>query len=198
MNNKPLRVKVYRNLHRHKAGNLEPYSVVDLSTNKVIAYAQHVVLRDATFRVQRRGRERVLKEKRKNVHAAVHGNLEHLSGVCRDGKLLKMGADGRNIRHSQTEYEKNIRKIMRWETHITSGVTDSKLFDWYFSRHVNGRSGGTWVRYNPYEYHQFVVDKKRHAVSTMDPHYSSVLDATAVFIGDDGVIVRDAVHKYLQ
>ena len=62
------RVQVYYNLHkkclsvRHKG--------------KVIEHAQEVTLIDARFHVQQAGRERVLKEKRKNVHAYVSGKLK--------------------------------------------------------------------------------------------------------------------------
>tara|TARA_R110002020_G_scaffold15141_8_gene53751 strand:- start:1293 stop:1934 length:642 start_codon:yes stop_codon:yes gene_type:complete len=201
---KPVRVKVYKNLHRTKAGKAETYSVVDLSTGKVIAYADQVVMDDVHFRVQRRGREKVLKTKRKNVHAAVHGDLHHLSGVDREGKPLKMDFRGFDVRHRQTRYEQYVRKVLQWDSYAdhpvgdNSTVTSAELFEWFFSRYVNGKQGGTWVRYNPYEHCQFIVDKNRHLVSTADPYYSSVLEATAVFIGDKGVIVSDAVHKYLR
>jgi hypothetical protein len=62
------RVQVYYNLHkkclsvRHKG--------------KVIEHAQEVTLTDARFHVQQAGRERVLKEKRKNVHAYISGKLK--------------------------------------------------------------------------------------------------------------------------
>ena len=62
------RVQVYYNLHkkclsvRHK--------------RKVIEHAQEVTLTDARFHVQQAGRERVLKQKRKNVHAYVSGKLK--------------------------------------------------------------------------------------------------------------------------
>ena len=62
------RVQVYYNLHkkclsiRHKG--------------KVIEHAQEVTLTDARFHVQQAGRERVLKQKRKNVHAYISGKLK--------------------------------------------------------------------------------------------------------------------------
>ena len=62
------RVQVYYNLHkkclsiRHKG--------------KVIEHAREVTLTDARFHVQPAGRERVLREKKKNVHAYVSGKLK--------------------------------------------------------------------------------------------------------------------------
>lgn len=65
----PRRVRCYRNLHK------KCFSVVDTKTNRVFKHQFHVVLRDARFTVREAGRQRVLREKRKNVHAFVKGEL---------------------------------------------------------------------------------------------------------------------------
>lgn len=63
-----MKVDVYYNLHkkclsvRHKG--------------KVIRHCDSVIIEGAKFIVSQRGRERVLKEKRKNVHAYVRGELK--------------------------------------------------------------------------------------------------------------------------
>lgn len=59
------RVYVYWNLHK----NL--YSV--RQRGLVRLHAEHVQLRDVTFVVSEAGRQRVLREKRKNVHAGLRG-----------------------------------------------------------------------------------------------------------------------------
>lgn len=64
-----MRVKAYRNLHK------KCFSIVDLKTGRVFKHQFHVVLRNASFRVSESGRQRVLREKRKNVHAYVVGEL---------------------------------------------------------------------------------------------------------------------------
>lgn len=64
------RVFVYRNLHRAL------FSVRALSgpdAGRVIAHLAEVSLRDAEFRVSEAGRQKVLTERRKNVHAGVAG-----------------------------------------------------------------------------------------------------------------------------
>ena len=64
------RVEVYRNLHKNC------YSVRALTgDNKglVIDHVRSITLKDATFIVQPAGRNKVLREKRKNVHAFVRG-----------------------------------------------------------------------------------------------------------------------------
>ena len=62
-----MRVQVYYNLHK------ECLSV--RHKGKVIEHAQSVILQNASFHVQPAGRARVLKEKRKNVHAYVAGDM---------------------------------------------------------------------------------------------------------------------------
>jgi len=59
------RVMVYYNLHKH---------TFSVSRNgRVITHADYVKLNDVEFRVRQGGREKVLKDKRKNVHSFVIG-----------------------------------------------------------------------------------------------------------------------------
>ena len=60
-----MKVEVYWNLHKNK------YSV--RHKGKVIAHETRLYIQDAKFVVQPAGRERVRKEKRKNVHAFIRG-----------------------------------------------------------------------------------------------------------------------------
>lgn len=60
-----LKAKVYWNFHR------KCFSVQ--VNGRVVAHATRVTLCLPTFKVSKRGRERVLREKRKNVHAFVYG-----------------------------------------------------------------------------------------------------------------------------
>jgi len=62
-----MKVMVYYNLNKHT------FSVTHES--KVIMYADYVKLRDVEFRVRKGGKEKVRREKRKNVHAFVIGEL---------------------------------------------------------------------------------------------------------------------------
>jgi len=74
-----MRVEVYFNLHekcfsiRHK--------------KKVISHLNEVFLSNAIFKVSEAGRQRVLKQKRKNVHAFVVGDIE--IGKLRAGIEIK-------------------------------------------------------------------------------------------------------------
>tara|TARA_R110000803_G_scaffold30640_4_gene68965 strand:+ start:1492 stop:1884 length:393 start_codon:yes stop_codon:yes gene_type:complete len=67
--NPKLRVQVYKNLHK----NL--WSVKQ--GGKVIFHCKSLILRDAKFLVGQAGKERVRREKKKNVHAFITGILSN-------------------------------------------------------------------------------------------------------------------------
>lgn len=73
-------VKVYRNLHK------KCFSIVDRKTRRVIAHRYSVVILGASFQVREAGRRRVLREKRKNVHAWITGTLAEFLPVSASGK----------------------------------------------------------------------------------------------------------------
>jgi hypothetical protein len=70
-------VQVYFNLHK------KVWSIRDKKTRRVIGWLPSLILKDAVFKVSKKGRERVLKEQRKNVHAFIEGERVHnLPYVC--------------------------------------------------------------------------------------------------------------------
>ena len=64
-----MKVFVYFNLHK------KLFSIRSEDTKRVIYHTDSVILSDAIFKVSQAGRQRVLKEQRKNVHAGVKGVL---------------------------------------------------------------------------------------------------------------------------
>ena len=68
-----MKVEVYRNLHKNC------WSIRDNKTGKVIQHVNDVHIKNATLVVRKAGREKVLREKRKNVHAFVRGTIESCS-----------------------------------------------------------------------------------------------------------------------
>ena len=69
-----IKVFAYRNLHRNC------WSVKALEgklKGRVIYHAQDLTLWNCTFKVSEAGRQRVLRERSKNVHAGVVGMLDH-------------------------------------------------------------------------------------------------------------------------
>lgn len=74
MNTAP-RVQVYVNLHLTKTYGQPVYSVRDKRTRRVIDHVTAISLADAHCKVSQAGRERVVRERRKNVHAFVEGTM---------------------------------------------------------------------------------------------------------------------------
>lgn len=69
-----LRVFVYYNLHRHL------WSIRAMEgphKGRVIGHSDHVLLENATGKVSQAGRQRVIQEGHKNVHAGIVGTLVH-------------------------------------------------------------------------------------------------------------------------
>lgn len=62
-------VKVYFNLHK------KMFSVKCAETGLVLAHGNDIVLAEPKFEVHQKGRERVIKEQKKNVHAYVTGKI---------------------------------------------------------------------------------------------------------------------------
>ena len=67
-----MKVFVYFNLHR-KCFSVK--ALEGINKGRVIKHAFFVALENVTFKVSEAGRQRVLKEQRKNVHAGVVGTL---------------------------------------------------------------------------------------------------------------------------
>lgn len=80
LNNCPIsigqKVMVYKNLNRNC------FSIKDPKLGRVIGYAMSVTLRNSIFRVSMAGRNRVLRDRRRNVHAVVVGEF-----VCVDESI---------------------------------------------------------------------------------------------------------------
>ena len=64
-----IKVEVYFNLHKRV------FSVRSCKTGRVIHHAKDVHIVNPKFVVREGGRQRVLRERKKNVHAFVRGNL---------------------------------------------------------------------------------------------------------------------------
>ena len=113
------KVFVYYNLHKHK------WSVKDVKTGRVIGHHYEVSLYNATFKVSEAGRARVLKEKRKNVHAGVEGYLTT--------DVLARKMDGTILWESQSERHRVTYDPYKYDTFVT--VSDKEpIHKAYFVR----------------------------------------------------------------
>lgn len=66
-------VKIYKNLHNGL------FSV--MQNGLVVAHVESFVMNNVSFKVNESGRQRVLKEKKKNVHAFIVGTLQNVNNV---------------------------------------------------------------------------------------------------------------------
>ena len=120
------RVQVYYNLHkkclsiRHKG--------------KVIEHAQEVTLTDARFHVQQAGRERVLKQKRKNVHAYISGKLKETFWFTQAPKYIwtaKQHVTYNHYKHKSFVNKKTLKPVASAEVvHISGKRITAGDFDW--------------------------------------------------------------------
>jgi hypothetical protein len=77
-------VFVYRNIIK------KTYSVKSLKTGLVVAHHNTLALRDCTFRGSLAGRKRVLRERRKNVHAGIKGELISTNEMPFNGRWVEV------------------------------------------------------------------------------------------------------------
>lgn len=73
-----MKVFVYYNLHKHV------FSIKAMEGDRkgrVVGYTTHVILSDATPKVSEAGRLRVIRERKKNVHAGIVGIVESLGDI---------------------------------------------------------------------------------------------------------------------
>lgn len=115
-----MRVFVYFNLHK------KVWSIKALdgdNKGKVIARLPSVSLTDAIFKVSEAGRQRVLKERRKNVHAGVVGYLAPEAEIPIQAKLVRYNPylrgeffddNGSTITTAKHVRLTEQRKVMAW------------------------------------------------------------------------------------
>jgi hypothetical protein len=94
-----VRVQVYYNLHKHV------WSVKDKKTGRVIAHLDSILLSSCKFIVREGGRQRVIKEKRKNVHAFIEGDWDG-----DEAKGLLSLNDGTSVTYNPYLYDSFIKK----------------------------------------------------------------------------------------
>ena len=102
--------RVYRNL------NNGLISIKDKKTNRVIGYAEEVWIDNPKFIVSEAGRQRVLREQRKSVHAFIEGSILKTVGF--------VSRNGGNIRDNVL-FEPD-------DTHCTYVSYNPYKYDWFY------------------------------------------------------------------
>ncbi len=80
-----MKVAVYFNLHKE---TFRVRAMQGANKGRVIMHADRVTLKDVKFKVSEAGRQRVIREKRKNVHAFVVGELVSVDNRPIVGELI--------------------------------------------------------------------------------------------------------------
>ncbi len=104
-----MRVEVYYNLHKHL------FSV--RHKGKVISHSYDVQLEDVTFAVQKAGRDKVLREGVKNVHAFVRGTLVETTETIKNGT---------SVTYNPYKYKCFVNKVDGQPRYSAKAVTLSK------------------------------------------------------------------------
>lgn len=109
-------VDVYFNLHKRK------FSIRLRSTGRVVAHARHVEFANgAAFVVSEAGRQRVLRERKKNVHAFIRGTLTAYSDdVQQDLPPFPYGPVSYNPYRGDTFYSKATGHPVEVSDHVTA------------------------------------------------------------------------------
>jgi hypothetical protein len=95
-----MKVFVYFNLHK-RCFSIK--ALEGINKGRVIAHKHNVVLYDATFKVSEAGRQRVIREQRKNVHAGVSGTWLNQLHDWRTVELAQM--TGQSVMYNPYKYD---------------------------------------------------------------------------------------------
>lgn len=105
-----MKVDVYRNLQH---GGYSVRSREKETRGLVISHEESVVVRDAEFVVQESGRQKVLEEERKNVHAFVRGKIpEREKKVYGDIPVTYNPYEYKNFVNAETEEPLDTAKLV--------------------------------------------------------------------------------------
>ena len=100
-----MRVFVYWNLHR---GMWSVKALEGPDKGRVIARVEQVLLRDAAGKVSQAGRQRVLRERKKNVHAGLVGELMPSPATC---MVREIQGIGDRITYNPYKYESFVHAV---------------------------------------------------------------------------------------
>ncbi len=90
---------IYKNLN--KQGFYSFKALEGSYSGLVVGYAQYAIITDVVFKVSERGRQRVISEQRKHVHAGIVGNVVcvDLNFVPKHPSLMPLSAQATNTKY---------------------------------------------------------------------------------------------------
>jgi hypothetical protein len=96
------------------------YSIRDAATGLVLGHGENILLSKCYFVVKATGRKRVLREKRKNVHAWVEGNF----GIIHAGDDQIIPHNSVRVKYNPYE---NITFVREYENGVTGHILAANL-----------------------------------------------------------------------
>lgn len=103
------KVFIYFNLHK------KVFSVRSMKSGLVIAHVSEIELKNAIFKVSEKGRQKVIAEKRKNVHAGIVGF------IIKDGETIK---------------ENKVMRVAYYNPYIYSSFVDKESKEELYSANI--------------------------------------------------------------
>ena len=123
-----MRVEVYYNLHKNV------FSV--RHKGKVIAWGNRVTIENPEYVVREKGRQKVLEEGRKNVHAFVRGTLSDINNF-KFGKIQQRLSEPREVTYNPYKYDSFVDgstyhpvKKSKWARLIKKGNDKARIFSY--------------------------------------------------------------------
>ena len=123
-----MRVEVYYNLHKNV------FSV--RHKGKVIAWGNRVTIENPEYVVREKGRQKVLEEGRKNVHAFVRGTLSDINNF-KFGKIQQRLSEPREVTYNPYKYDSFVDgntyqpvKKSKWARLIKKGNDQPRIFSY--------------------------------------------------------------------
>ncbi len=134
-----MRVQVYWNIHKRV------WSIRDKTTRRVVAHAATIEMDNVKFHVSAKGNARVRREKTKNIHAWVEGDLLHhdtrsdYAGLSKD---MRLWAQGDMYRVNYNPYKVDRFKLQTY-TEVESDPND---MTWLWNIKVRfHENGSAWL-----------------------------------------------------
>lgn len=123
-----MRVEVYYNLHKNV------FSV--RHKGKVIAWGNRVTIENPEYVVREKGRQKVLEEGRKNVHAFVRGTLSDINNF-KFGNIQQRLSEPREVTYNPYKYDSFVDgstyqpvKKSKWARLIKKGNDKPRIFSY--------------------------------------------------------------------
>lgn len=113
-------VKIYKNLHNGL------FSV--MQNNLVVAHIESFTLNNVVFKVNESGRQRVIKEKKKNVHAFICGLLVDVNQALSQDKLSTISYNPYKASNFYFKGDNNFNKVLLNDFEIVQGDNKQGLF----------------------------------------------------------------------